>query len=265
MRPGLSVTVPPPLPVNDLVRRTYRDLWANRAGLVRIGLPWLLLPLVLDVLASASGDLGTIVGIAASFVALVGFSAIALSFHRFILLGEPLAGPMAPLTLRVIRYLLTGVLVSILAAIPGALLIGVTGLLGLQGEGNLVGIAVTGVALALAFVVFARLQVAFPAIAVGDRAIGLQGSWALTRGNGMRLLSGMLLSILPVLAVFVIAQLVIGTAVAMGAERLGNFLALVVGVAGGWVQAPLVATFLSYAYLFFREVGGAPPAPQTSP
>ena len=263
MRPGLSATAPTPLPVNELVRRSWRDLWANRDGLVRIGLPWLLLPLVLEVLASAAGDAALLVSIAASIVALVGFSAMALAFHRCILLGEPLAGPMAPLSLRVLRYLLTGVLVSIVAAIPGAVLIGVLGLLGLTGDGSLAGILATGVGLVVAFIVFARLQLAFPGLAVGDREVGLLGSWALTRGNGMRLLSGMLLAILPVLAVFVLAQLVIGSMMAMGAERLGNFLMLLVGLVGGWVQAPLVATFLSYAYLFFREVGSAPPRHRT--
>lgn len=263
MRPGLSATVPPPLPVNELVRRSWRDLWANRDGLLRIGLPWLLLPLVLEVVASAVGDAGLLVSIAASIVALTGFSAMAMAFHRRIILGEPLVGPMAPLSLRVLRYLLTGVLVSILAAVPGAVLIGILGVLGLTGDGSVLGYLATAVGLVVAFLVFARLQLAFPGIAIGDREVGLLGSWALTRGNGMRLLSGMLLTILPVLAAFVVAQLVVGTLVAMGADRLGNFLMLIVGLVGGWVQAPLVATFLSYAYLFFREVGTAPPRPQT--
>jgi hypothetical protein len=46
--------------------------------------------------------------------------------------------------------------------------------------------------------------------------------------------------------------------------QAGAFLALVAASVGGWLQAPLVAAFLSYAYLYFRELArqGALPAPR---
>lgn len=248
---------PPVLPVRELIVRTYGQLVASFDGFVRIGLAWLILPLVLNVLASAIGDGGVLLGILGDIVSLLGLSAIAVVWHRHVLLGEPLAGPMAPVDRRVFKYLSLGVVVSLLAALPGFVLLTVTSATMGAGEGLLSSLILLAAAM-VAILVFARLQLVFPGTAIGDPAAGLRGSWVLTRGNGIRLLSGILLTILPVLAAVLLAQLLGALFHSVGADKLGAFLALLAASVGGWLQAPLVAGFLSYAYLFFREV--APPA-----
>lgn len=256
---GSDVSTPPnqPLPVRELVTRTYQDVIANRDGLVRIGLPWLVGPFVLDVLGTAIE--GVVVSLVASLASLVGFSAIAVAWHRHVILGEPLAGRMAPVNGTVLRYLLMGVLVSLVVTIPGVAVVAVGGALGFIGEGQSAGATLIVMAgLLAAVVIFARLQLAFPGIAIGDPA-GLKGSWALTRGNGGRLFAGILLTILPVLGAMILTQIIGAVFNGLGAAKAGAFLALAAAHTGGWLQAPLVAAFLSFSYLWFRAASSESP------
>ena len=100
-----------------------------------------------------------------------------------------------------------------------------------------------------------RLQLIFPATAIGDQALTLARSWAVTDGNGWRLVLGFFLATLPV------ALLVLGVALflAWAAEATGSLalaaMADLAAVGNAWLQAPLIASFLSYAYLFFRQQG----------
>jgi hypothetical protein len=228
---------------------------------VRIGLPWLIGPLVLDVLATAIE--GAAIGLIAAVASLVGLSAIAVAWHRHVILGEPLTGPFAPVNGRVGRYLLLGLIVGALSGVPGGLVVAAAGAMGGLEEGRwLLSGLVMGVAFLVAIVVFARLQLVFPGAAIGDPG-GLMSSWALTRGNGGRLLAGILLTILPVLAAMILTQIVGAAFEGLGAAKAGAFLALLAANVGGWLQAPLVAAFLSFSYLWFRAARGDPPVPAT--
>ena len=100
-----------------------------------------------------------------------------------------------------------------------------------------------------------RLQLIFPATAIGDQALTLARSWAVTDGNGWRLVLGFFLATLPV------ALLVLGVALflAWAAEATGS---LALGRHGRprrgrqrLAPGALIASFLSYAYLFFRQQG----------
>jgi hypothetical protein len=163
---------------------------------------------------------------------------------------------MAPVNRRVLRYVGLGIVVGLLAALPGALLLALLAVGASGGPGFPMRLALV-LAVVVAIGIFARLQLVFPGIAVGDPTVGLRGSWKLTRGNGGRLLMGLLLTVLPVLGAVLLAQLIGAAFAAMGAAKAGAFLALLAASLGGWLQAPLVAAFLSYAYLYFREL--APP------
>lgn len=248
-------TALPALPVRDLVGRTYQDVIVNREGLVRIGLPWLIGPFVLDVLGTAIE--GVVVSLIADLASLVGLSAIAVAWHRHVILGEPLVGPFAPVNGRVARYLLLGLLISLLAAVPGIVIVSATGAIGLLGEeAGFAQALILGAAFIAAVIVFARLQLVFPGVAIGDPA-GLKGSWHMTRGNGGRLLAGILLTILPVIGAVILTQIIGAAFNAMGAAKAGAFLALLAASVGGWLQAPLVAAFLSFSYLWFRAATAA--------
>jgi hypothetical protein len=235
-----------------MVRKAYQSLAENTDGLVRAGLFWLLLPFALHVVATTVE--GTLLTLVADLAAVLGLSALAVVWHRMILLSEPLQAPFAPIDGRVLRYVVFGVLVSVIAAAPGVAILVVLGLGGmaLLAVGLLAGLVV-------AVAIFARLQLVFPGIAIDDAGMRLRVSWDVTRGNGGRLLFGVLLTILPVLAAVLLAQFVGAAFHELGMPDTGAFLALLAASVGGWLQAPLVAAFLSYAYLFFRELASRGP------
>ena len=98
------------LPAGRLARHAYLDTLANARGLVRVGGPWLLLAWALLLLAR-SGP--AIFEAAANLAITLGVAAIAVAWHRHILLGEPLTSRMAPVDIRVARYFMLTVLLAI--------------------------------------------------------------------------------------------------------------------------------------------------------
>ena len=100
-----------------------------------------------------------------------------------------------------------------------------------------------------------RLQLLFPATAIDDRGLNATRSWAITRGNGWRLVLGFFLATLPGAA----GLLGLAFLLAWSADATGSItliaLADLAAVANAWIQAPLIASFLSFSYLFFRQQG----------
>jgi hypothetical protein len=246
------------VPVLRLVRHAYLELIGRRRGLVEAGGLWLVLPWVLHTLG---GVLGSLLG---DLALTAGFAALAVAWHRAILLNEPLPRPFAPLTANVARYLGLSVIVVVLAVAPimmvGLLLAGFVGGETPQEPGLLPALLLAAGAV-LSLIVAMRMQIVFPAAAVGERQIGLAAAWAATRGNAWRLLAGLLLVCVP--AVLLGAGLAI--ALSSLAESTGSlvlgWLARLAPIAGAWIQAPLLASFLSYAYLFLNPT---PRFPATS-
>jgi hypothetical protein len=109
-----------------------------------------------------------------------------------------------------------------------------------------------------------RVQLVFPATAIEDRGMTLARSWGLTRGNGWRLFAGFLMATLPVaLAAILVTLLLSYAADATGSIALGA-LADLAAVANAWLQAPLIAAFLSYVFIFLRQGAGERPAVPTA-
>lgn len=253
------------LPYGRLVRHAYLDVIGNLPGLVRISLPWILLIWALLMLGQGGSVLATA---AADIVLPLAVAAIAVLWHRHILLGEPLAAWMAPINRQVARYFVLTVLITLLLSLaPLLTMLLVGGIGGAAGDAApAVGpgfILVPLVLLACLYMAL-RLQLAFPATAIDDRAMTLARSWALTRGNGWRLFLGFLIITTPVAVITVGLMLVLdGAAESTGSVALRALSSLAV-VANAWLQAPLIASFLSYAYTFFRQeaeaMGGGPPA-----
>jgi hypothetical protein len=103
-----------------------------------------------------------------------------------------------------------------------------------------------------------RLQLVFPAAAIDQRLETLRTSWQATRGNGWRLLAGVLLvSLPPAAAGMALGALLAALSEASGSLVLG-WLSNLAPIAAAWTQAPLLAAFLSYSYLFLRR---QPPTP----
>ena len=258
------------LPFGRLARHAYLELIGNGRSLVQIAGLWLLLGWALALLARG----GAFLFIAAADLAVtLGAAAVAVAWHRHLLLGESLNHRLAPLDARVARYLfLTVVLAFLIGTTPALVLLMVGGpaLLG----GAEAGTAPDGAGLGLLLVpivaiaclwVALRVQLIFPATAIADHTMTPARSWALTRGQGGQLFLGFLLVMLPVTLGMVALTLVLGwLAEATGSIVLGA-LSDLAAVANPLLQAPLIAAFLSYAYTWFRQQegqGGAVPAPR---
>jgi hypothetical protein len=254
--------MPPPasrvLPTGDLVRRAIRDLIDNREKLIDVGFVWLVVLVAIDMLlvlaGGTSGGVGTmLLSIGASLVAL---SAIAVAWHRRVLLAEPVPGPLPTLDARVLRYLLHYLAIGLIGAMAFLLVIGVLGLLP--------GLAMLAlpVAVLAALLVTARLQLVLPATAIDERSVTFARSWRLTDGNTVRLLGGLVLAIAPGWLALLIAPLAGAIFTALGAHLFAQFAILVINACGLLVQAPLMAAYLSFVYLVLREEPGGPLVPQ---
>lgn len=244
------------LPFARLARHAYLDVIGNLRGLVRVGGLWLALGWALFLLGQQGS---AFFGAVADVVMTLAVAAIAVMWHRHILLGEPLTAFMAPLDRRVARYFLLTVLLAVIISLGPLLALMLMGGLGAAGGEGAAGggVILLPLALLVCLYIALRLQLIFPATAVADAAMTWRRSWALTRGNGLQLFLGFLITTLPVALVAVGLMLVLGSA----AESTGSValaaLGGLVAVANAWLQAPLIASFLSYAYIFFQEAGPA--------
>jgi hypothetical protein len=237
------------LPAWRLARHAYLDVVANAQGLLQVGGLWLLLSWALMMLGRTS----PVLGVAADVVVAVGAAAIAVAWHRHILENEPLTARMAPVDGRVARYFaFTVILAFVVGLLPLAVLLLTTREAGELRELGLESLLVPALMLACIYVAM-RLQLVFPATAIGDQGLTPARSWAITEGNGWRLVMGFFLATMPV------ALVVLGVALGLSwvADVTGSIaLAALVDLAAvgnAWLQAPLIASFLSYAYIFFTR------------
>jgi hypothetical protein len=245
------------LPAWRLARYAYLDVLANLQGLLQVGVLWLVLGWALMMLGRTSA----LFAAAADIAVAVGAAAIAVTWHCHILHNEPLIARFAPVDARVVRYFVFTVLLAfVVGVIPLMLLMVIAGGAAdgeTAGEGAGLGLLLVPLLMIACIYVAMRLQLIFPATAIGDQALTLGRSWAVTAGNGWRLALGFFLATLPVaLTVLALALFLAWAADATGSIVL-SALADLATVANAWLQAPLIASFLSYVYLFFRQQGTA--------
>jgi hypothetical protein len=241
------------LPAGRLARHAYLDVLGNLQGLLRVGGLWLVLSWALMML----GRRIPLLGGAADLVVALGAAAVAVAWHRRLLVNEPLAGRMAPVDRRVIRYFALSVMLAFLVGVLPLLVLFVTagGSGAADGSGPGLGLLLAPALMIVCVYVVMRLQLLFPATAIDDRGLNAARSWAITRGNGWRLVLGFFLATLPVAA----GLLGVAFLLAWSADATGSItliaLADLAAVANAWIQAPLIASFLSFSYLFFRQQG----------
>ncbi|MDZ4869084.1 MAG: hypothetical protein SGI91_17315 [Alphaproteobacteria bacterium] len=193
----------------------------------------------------------------AAFPALVTFvaaGAIAVTWHRFVILGEEPGGVLPFHGAQTARYLgrvllLFGIVfVFIVLFVP--LLLMVAGPLArhpaLSGVLQLVPL---GIAILTMFVLL-RTGLAFPAAAVDDRNWSLERSWHQTEGNGWRLFGGMLLVSLPFYALNLALSL-IGETAAMQQDVTMLHLATCMSYVVTAVGVAVAAGYYSSAFVFF--------------
>lgn len=254
--PGPAADAPPPLPIVATVLQTYRTVLGDADRLLRTGGLWVLATLGLTLLLTlnppvvtpaAAGTEATVAIPAVTalllallwFVQIVGSAAIAVAWHRAVLLREEVR-LAAPLTARVVAYVLAGLFIGLVVAVP-ILLVGqvVAGLAG-TGQPSLAFILGLVGLIPLGWIA-ARLSVSLPARAVADRRTQLATAWQATRGRGWSVLAIYLLALVPTqLALLLIDAALrrLGAPAALGWITQG--VALVVVAALGAVALTLI-------------------------
>lgn len=279
----------PKLDVIGAVSQAVSAVTRNFGALILMAWPWLLvagLGTYFSIVATAQsfGSLGgpppagAMVGaqlVQFGVQLLVAFAGVvlAVAWHRRVLLGET-TGLALP-TGFTWRYIGVALLMGLLVVLPLIAVMGIVGVVfaasGTSGAGAVAVTAGLGAVLGvIAMVVGLRCSLVLPARAIGDSALRLRDSWALTKGNTWRLIGGTLLSaIIPAIAVqlAITPFLVAGMPDLRQPDAAAAMLAYVRSLA---LPSALISMaymlisvigigFLSFAYLHFR-----PAAPRST-
>lgn len=185
------------LPVTDLVREALQLLWHKRAQVLRMFMPVILLLALIDWLSGLYLDNQRPVLQGILLLASVGLSVLfATACHGFTLL------PAEQQQSRILhgwgrlefRYFIRAVQIGLIAGVVfGVVMFALMLILGGQGE---TAIAAAVLALLPAAYLWGRLSVTLPELAIGRRT-SLKRAWAMSRGNGSRLV--LVVIVLPLL------------------------------------------------------------------
>jgi hypothetical protein len=266
---------PPPgaiqnLPVLETAGDAYRSVFGQLPNLARIALLPFMLTTVLMVPALTVGD-NALLAALLNLLQLVPYTLFGVSWHRLVLLGPQAAGTAVfpgwqPRHWRFYGYALI-ITVLNLALIHGVGL--VTGGAPLDASGEIdsqelmkFSLAFLAGLLILTYVVL-RLSFVFPAVAV-DEAYRLGHAWRHSRGQGLRLIAAMFVTLGPALLA---GWMVIGMVVAVlsGGTPPGPLtgaLAYLLMSALGYVVLALSLSVISTA---FRTCTGWIPGPPAGP
>jgi len=239
----------PRLPTWDNVKAAFRHFFGH-LGLFEVAAwPWLAILAVWKAVAIALGlpaqDSLTVNVVETAWQWLAEI-AVAVTWHRAILLHEPAAG--RPRFGRAeLRYLGIGIALTLFmgaALLPAGMAAGSGAPQATVGGLVMVGALVASILAVLT----ARCYLALPGAAIGS-AIGFAESWRRTRGNGWRLFWGMIACALPGSAVIILWDSLIDAVSQPG--DLTRALASLVTACGGLAGTAIVAGFLSFSYLWF--------------
>lgn len=273
------------LPILVTTKDLFVFLIENWRYAVRISWPWLAL-LVLVSLPATVATISTfgpdltpdpermaqqisrtqiasyIVGV---FVAMAGWSSIAVLWHRRVLLGEDRSGWPISLGRHAGKYLLRFIFILLVVLVPSMLIAAVSdqkiqatagGLIYMMmasGELNLILILASIVLSIILAIVSLRLSVSLPAAALGVKSIKPLVSWHATSGNSFRLLA---IAILAGAPAFALNWLIFSLTVKTGwtQSSVGIVMLSVVSQAVNFIFVILGVTLLSLAYAFFLNV-----------
>jgi hypothetical protein len=247
------------LPVDLVIRRSFAFAWESRAVLAGPYLIYMIVTILADsvgVYAARHGSeaVAVVITLADEVFAL----AFAVGVHRFVLSAEAPAGfRFFHFDRFLVQYVAATLLlaaVTFLAGMP--LLAAIDGADSSAGAG---GSVLIGLVLFLAAgIALARLALALPAAAIGVSA-PLRTLWEATRGNGLRILAVVLVTLLPFLA---IEGVLLRLSSSGGATQSGLMRELVLTVVAGAVsplELIVISTMLSLCYDALVR-GGGPPA-----
>jgi len=207
----MNQSTPPPravraLPILATVREAYGRVFLQLGLVAKAGA----LPFALSVLLTGLGLSAMHSPLASVLIALaslVPYTLFGVSWHRATLLGAAAAPPPLLPGWKQRHWRFLGYLAAVILIVYGLIL--VLSLVGAAllslgraetGPGPAAQIALIGAVALIIFYVLLRLSFVFPAVAV-DETYGLRHSWRHTRGQGLRLLAAMSLTVAPLVLV----------------------------------------------------------------
>ena len=196
----------------------------------------------------------TFIDVIAGLISLVAFSSIAVNWHRYILLDEVPSGSqylrLDSLTMRYFGNLLLLFLfiflIALVIVIP-LILVGVA-----TGADTFFMILSILITIPIAGLVFMRLGVKLPSIALGREDLTFPGAWRLTDGNSGAVFGVFFLNLLVTFGVGLVFGLFI-----LLINAISPFIGLIIEFAGqlvlNWILSILGITLLTSLYGFFAE------------
>lgn len=253
------------LPVGTCIRHAVNSVRNNISYAFRISWPWYAAIAVLSiatfallgVLAAASGlsamHFGVFFVVAASLVA---FAAIAVNWHRYILLDEvPKGGDIFRLDSKTWRYLGNLLLIAFILGIISTFTIGplVALAVGLYSYAVIAVMIIIGLTVFLIMAIFSvRLSVKLPAIALGRRDFTFSHALAATRGNTLQLFLLILFQLALTIGASLLFFLLEYATISIH-PIFGIIVSLLVQLSINWILTIFGITILTSLYGFFIE------------
>lgn len=254
------------LPAGACISHAISSVRNNIAYAFRISWPWYLVLILLGAGAglladSASGgnpeaNPGAVLPfyLALGLLNLLAFSSIAVNWHRYILLDEvPSGSGLFRLDDKTWRYFGNFVLITLILFIVSAIVVVPLTLIGAALNSSAVlAFLAAAIALCVVGILFFRLSIKLPAIALGRRDFSLSHALAATRGNSRPLLLVFLFEIaaaLGLILVLLFLTIAAGAVSQMLAFAVGTVLQILVN----WIFSIFGITVLTSLYGFFIE------------
>ncbi len=234
------------------ISHALNSVTSYRHAALRIGMFWIPVIFVLNALELWFGppdpqaaELGAahMIQLISGVVGLLGFSSMAVNWHRFILRDE--MGSSARLDAGVFRYAGNSLLIMLIVAMP------VLAVMALSMFAPILSVLLLPLGLLLGAAVM-RLSIKLPAVALGRKDFTFRDAWAASAGQGWRFVGLLLLNAVIVLAIVVMAMLILhGVSLVSAAAVLAA--ALAIQAAAGLFLTLLNASIFTSLYGFFVE------------
>ncbi len=246
------------LPAGKCLRHAIASVRNNLAYAFRISWPWYLILALLGGVTvfvgyhlSENAQMGFFIlaFLVLIIVATVAFAAIAVSWHRYILLDETVRGSGAlRLDDKTWRYFGNLLLILLtMSAISGLFSLVIRGVVGTSEIGELVESVLSLAVTCIIGVISYRLSVKLPAVALDRRDFRFSHAWQATHGNDMPLF-------LVFLVQFVVSLVIIFALFALAlANPIVGLVSLVIYVVFIWLLSIFNITILTSLYGFFVE------------
>ena len=235
------------------ISHALKSVFLYRLAAVRLGMFWIPLLLVLGLAEQAfrkpgggpsQFGMGEAIGLLSAVAGLIGFCAMAVAWHRFILRDE-VAAPLQ-IGSATWRYLGNSLLIMLAMAVP---LAAVAVLLAFLPP--IVSVLIIPVAI-LAGAAAMRLSIKLPAVALGRTDFTFRDAWAASDGNFWQIVGVFALNAIIVVGL-ALAVLAIVQGVNLVLPAAAPYVALLIGAAGQLFYTVFNASIFTSLYGFFVE------------